>query len=71
MHSLLFTLTCAASQEQPTCAAPWLYALNAATGSIVWKDEGLSINDVSADGKTVLFQMTSSPWLNFVQGLRS
>ncbi|GAC1615966.1 MAG: hypothetical protein NVS4B7_08490 [Ktedonobacteraceae bacterium] len=70
--AVLLTMTCAAISQQG-CSSPYLYALNAATGNVIWKDEGISMADVhmSDDGSTVLYQSVSSAWLQLTQSLRN
>lgn len=69
-HGRLFTIVCFSSQvTDQGCTRQGLYALDAATGAILWKFESTNFVNVrmSADGGLLLFQATSSDWLDFIQ----
>ncbi len=65
-HVILTTLCVTSS-----CSHPRLYALNAATGSVLWKFEGESVSHIylSADGRSVSYEGDTSAWQQFVGGL--
>jgi outer membrane protein assembly factor BamB len=72
-HGRLFTTVCFSSYTtDQDCTHEGLYALNAATGAILWKFEATNFARVyvSADGGVLLFQATSSDWLDFIQRFR-
>lgn len=71
-HNTLLTLLCPSLPPAP-CTQQYLYALNPATGAVLWKYTGNSISNVALgdDGKTVLFQRNSSAWLDLTERFRN
>ncbi|HLJ35246.1 MAG TPA: PQQ-binding-like beta-propeller repeat protein [Ktedonobacteraceae bacterium] len=66
-HNIILSTLCFAS----TCNHPRLYALNATTGSTLWKFAGNSVSNplMSADGSIVSYEGNTSAWQQFSQGL--
>jgi outer membrane protein assembly factor BamB len=71
-RNVLITLFCPVLPPAP-CKQQYLYALNPATGAVLWKYTGNSISDVTLgeDGKTVLFQRNSSAWLDLTERFKN
>ncbi len=71
-QGIVLTSFCSLLPPTP-CTQQFLYALNATSGVAVWKYVGNSISDVqlSNDGTTVLFQRTSSAWLDLTERFKN
>jgi outer membrane protein assembly factor BamB len=67
---VLLTSVCLSAMEA-SCAQPYLYALNAQTGAVLWKLQNYALSNVSlsADGQSAIFERTSSGWLDLMQRL--
>ncbi|MEO8972405.1 MAG: PQQ-binding-like beta-propeller repeat protein [Ktedonobacteraceae bacterium] len=66
-HNTILTTVCFTS----TCNHPHLYALNAATGTTLWKFEGNGVSNprMSADSSIVSYVGNTSAWQQFMQRL--
>ncbi len=66
-------LTAVCLSQQAPCAQPLLYALNPASGAILWKIGGNSISAVtiSSAGNALLFQRQSTGWLDLTTRFKS
>ena len=71
-RGIVLTSFCLTLPPSP-CTQQFFYALNAATGAVIWKYVGTSISDVqlSDDGTTVLFQRASSAWFDLTERFKN
>jgi outer membrane protein assembly factor BamB len=70
-NGMLFVTLCIPFGQDP-CSHQRLYALTAATGKAVWTFTGYRFSDlhISQDGKTLLFNVNSSPWIDLLAHLK-